>query len=550
MNSFDRHLYLALAIPLLPAVVFAQSTTAPAPAPSQTPHASVSYVPATSAPAPLPAPVLEAQQLLRTGKFSEAEAAYNAILKSDPNSALAYTGLSRVYLKQHRASEADTAAAKALELAPNSDFAKVAVAEVRFREGRLGESLGLLTPLVKANTTEARAYWGLGRIYWASSVYQHAKLQFDLANQRDPDDPDIHKRWLFTLTRKERIAALKGYLKEGADEDSDEREHLETSLVAMAEAEEKNRKGCRLVGGVRESHQEMERLLYGAQRIRGYGLKVEINGAKGKLLLDSGASGILINRKMAQKAGVEAVAKTGFHGIGDKGSVAGYIGTANSIKIGNLEFQGCLVEVADRNSVAEEDGFIGSDVFSSFLVDIDFPNYKLHLTPLPPMPPPSDAEKALVAQYPGIARFRDRVIPQEFKDFTPVYRFNHMLLIPTRINELPSKLFLIDTGAFSDTISPAAAREATKVRSESNLKVKGLSGAVNNVFTADEITLTFSHFRQPAKDMVAFDTSSVSNHAGVEISGFLGFAMLYQMDLKIDYRDGLVNFSYDPNRFH
>jgi len=125
-----------------------------------------------------------------------------------------------------------------------------------------------------------------------------------------------------------------------------------------------------------------------------------------------------------------------------------------------------------------------------------------------------------------------------------------MLLIPTRINELPSKLFLIDTGAFSDTISPAAAREATKVRSESNLKVKGLSGAVNNVFTADEITLTFSHFRQPAKDMVAFDTSSVSNHAGVEISGFLGFAMLYQMDLKIDYRDGLVNFSYDPNRFH
>jgi len=203
---------------------------------------------------------------------------------------------------------------------------------VRFREGRLGESLGLLTPLVKANTTEARAYWGLGRIYWASSVYQHAKLQFDLANQRDPDDPDIHKRWLFTLTRKERIAALKGYLKEGADEDSDEREHLETSLVAMAEAEEKNRKGCRLVGGVHESHQEMERLLYGAQRIRGYGLKVEINGAKGKLLLDSGASGILINRKMAQKAGVEAVAKTDFHGIGDKGSVAGYIGTANSIK--------------------------------------------------------------------------------------------------------------------------------------------------------------------------------------------------------------------------
>jgi hypothetical protein len=109
---------------------------------------------------------------------------------------------------------------------------------------------------------------------------------------------------------------------------------------------------------------------------------------------------------------------------------------------------------------------------------------------------------------------------------------------------------LIDTGAFSDTISPDAARDATKVRSNSNVKVKGLSGAVNNVFSADEITLTFSHFKQPAKDMIAFDTTTISNHAGVEISGFLGFAMLYQMDLKIDYRDGLVDFGYNPNRFH
>jgi hypothetical protein len=30
----------------------------------------------------------------------------------------------------------------------------------------------------------------------------------------------------------------------------------------------------------------------------------------------------------------------------------------------------------------------------------------------------------------------------------------------------------------------------------------------------------------------------------------LGFAMLRMLDLKIDYRDGLVNFTYDAKRFH
>jgi hypothetical protein len=73
---------------------------------------------------------------------------------------------------------------------------------------------------------------------------------------------------------------------------------------------------------------------------------------------------------------------------------------------------------------------------------------------------------------------------------------------------------------------------------------------VNNVFTADKLTLTFSHFKQPAQDIVAFDTSGPSNSTGIEVSGMLGFAMLYQMQLKIDYRDNLVDFVYDPNRFH
>jgi hypothetical protein len=44
--------------------------------------------------------------------------------------------------------------------------------------------------------------------------------------------------------------------------------------------------------------------------------------------------------------------------------------------------------------------------------------------------------------------------------------------------------------------------------------------------------------------------TSMSNSAGTEISGSLGFVMLWLLDIKIDYRDGLVDFAYDDKRFH
>jgi hypothetical protein len=88
------------------------------------------------------------------------------------------------------------------------------------------------------------------------------------------------------------------------------------------------------------------------------------------------------------------------------------------------------------------------------------------------------------------------------------------------------------------------------VESDSHTTVKGISGSVNKVYRADVVNLQFSHFKHERKDLVSFDTSQISNGAGTEISGILGFAMLHLLDLKIDYRDGLVEFQFDPDRFH
>jgi hypothetical protein len=48
----------------------------------------------------------------------------------------------------------------------------------------------------------------------------------------------------------------------------------------------------------------------------------------------------------------------------------------------------------------------------------------------------------------------------------------------------------------------------------------------------------------------AFDLSKISKADGTEVSGILGFITLRFMTLKIDYRDGLVDFDYAKNRWH
>jgi hypothetical protein len=56
------------------------------------------------------------------------------------------------------------------------------------------------------------------------------------------------------------------------------------------------------------------------------------------------------------------------------------------------------------------------------------------------------------------------------------------------------------------------------------------------------------HLVQISPVRSSLDLSTISRHTGTEVSGFLGFAMLRQLELKLDYRDGLVDFEYDPKR--
>jgi predicted aspartyl protease len=539
------------------------NSTAPAagtPPNSSTKAESAPTIPPTpSTPAPVPmtashvsvSPLGGALELLRHGRLTEAADAYNKIIASGADVPAGYAGLARVNLKEKNVSGAYTAAAKAVELDPNFSDGHVALGEVYFRQGELAGAEKEWISVINSGHATARAYFGLYRISHATSNFKSAKARIDRAHQLNPDDPEIWRAWAFTLGREQRLKELRDFMAaQGIDAGAEGREGMTHYITMLEDESKRSLKPCTLATKADSTETNLAQLMNDPERLRAYGIEVKLNGQSSHLMIDTGAGGIVVDRRVAEKAGVTRIVDAKTSGIGDKGDVAGYVGYVKSIQVGGLEFHDCYIDVYGKRSVHGDDGLIGTDVFSSFLVDVDFPNGKLRLSQLPVDPTVADAPLALQSQRSETAVWHDRYIAPEMKSYNPIFRFGHMLLIPTSLNESPTKLFLIDTGAWDSTVTPAFARETSKVRREEDAHVTGLSGEVKNVYTVDRANIRFAHFVQDREDLIAFDLTPISNSAGTEISGILGFRLLWQLDIKIDYRDGLVDFSYDANRFH
>ena len=332
---------------------------------------------------------------------------------------------------------------------------------------------------------------------------------------------------------------------------------------------------CRLVSKVEQTETKLETLYAEDFRhMRGIGVSVRLNDRNVHLLLDTGAGGIMVGRKVAEKAGLTRISAVHYGGIDDKGLQSGYTAVADHIRIGELEFQDCVVAVSDQRWLADEDGLIGADVFGAYLIDLDLPGERLKLSPLPKRPEDTMAPKSLNSEGEEQANAeqkednaneqtskdqkpsapasqtahrlpRDRYVAPEMVNWTKVFRFSHAILVPTSVNDSKPMLFGLDTGGFTNILSLRAGRQVAKVSSDYRDRVSGLNGEVNKVYSSDKVTLSFGHFRQSNLGIITLDLSTVSRHTGTEVSGFLGFAMLRRLELKLDYRDGLVDFVYE-----
>jgi len=495
------------------------------------------------------------------GNANQAESLYREALGKAPHDAALTAGLVRSLLREQKVDDAASAVAAELAAAPNSVPLLTASAEVQYRQGKIAQAFATVNEAFKIDPCNPRLYLISARIFRLNSMYASERRDIATAHALDPSDMDIRRTWLGTLPLTQRIDQQKQFLATANAMDPEERARAEKGLPNLIRWAGNSDKTCHVASDTSSTELPIVPILAegNSRRIQSWGLRVLFNSKETILGVDTGASGLIINRAVADRAGLKPADRIQLGGVGDQGPQGGFVAHVDSIRIGTLEFRDCTATVTDRKDILSMDGIIGTDVFSSYLVTLDYPMRKFLLSQLPPRP--TDAagnagtlnteagdQSAGARGAPGSAgQPQDRYISPTMKDYVGFFRSGHFMLVPTRLNGKTEHLFMVDTGAFSSSISPETAREVTKVHGNAPVEVRGLSGNIDKVSTSEAVLFQFGGIQQQNNDLYTFDTSGLSRSAGTEVSGFLGSTVLRQLTISIDYRDGLVKFDYDPH---
>jgi tetratricopeptide (TPR) repeat protein len=437
-------------------------------------------------------PLAEADQLFAAGKFQEAGARYQAILKADPNVLQAQVGLIRSLMLMQRLNDAQAAADEALKRQPNSWLLQLTLGDLTFAEGRIPEAERAYLKAKDLAPNEAAAYLGLARVYRVYSLNRRAYDNLKRAHEVAPNELAVQLVWFNSLPHQIRISALESYLA-SPNVNPQIAAKLQQYLAFLKKNAAAPVHACKLVSNVKETNTKIYPIDRNGTKLGASGMDVKVNNQDLHLALDTGSSGVLLGRAAAEKLGLQRLAYQPIMGVGDSGQQGGYTAVADRIRVGDLEFQDCVVRVTETATpVTGQDGLIGSDVFRAYLIDIDIPGAKLRLSPLPRRPDETSVPTALTTtsqdgqeletddeELPagkGAAAQsndlpRDAYVAPEMADWSKAYRFRSLLLTPTKVDGTGPLLFLIDTGSFSNVLSTRTAQQITQVRSDPNLSV-------------------------------------------------------------------------------
>jgi tetratricopeptide (TPR) repeat protein len=477
----------------------------------------------------------EAQRELFAARYDKAVTLYTRLLTEQPPATDAWYGLVRAELGLRQSREAYAAAEEALRKAPQSAGAQTAAGLAMYRRGDLAKAEAHFRTALKIKPDYPGALVGLASVFSSVSMFKSARDLRLKAYSQSPNDPELMAVYANTLSGSELIAKLEAALAL-CDPSSEKARNLGVLIANLRAAGQ--RKLRRLTSTYEDGHVKLFRIMDGPSRPRGVGVSLRFNGKQtAKLLLDTGASGIALSPRLAEKAGLQVISgeTSETSGIGDGKAQMSVAYLASEVRAGNVVFADYPVSVFRSAQTADFDGLIGADVFEQFLVKIDFVQMTM----------------SLEARPEGAAQASDELMDWNGKPapgFYRVFRFGDHLAVPTFINGdhsgAHSALFLIDSGSSSNLIDAETAREFTKVRSDSRTVIKGIQGKVGEASRADRISLIFAGFRQDNPDLIAIDLEKLNDSMGVGFGGILGMPVLGNLAVTIDYRKGAVKFDY------
>jgi predicted aspartyl protease len=245
-------------------------------------------------------------------------------------------------------------------------------------------------------------------------------------------------------------------------------------------------------------------------------LKTRIDGGPVlRMLLDSGAQYIVLDRRAAARTGRSAGSAFELVGVGTS-QTACKRAAPGTVQIGALVLKDCDILVVDR-LVDGVDGVIPMSLFADFLVRLNVPAKVLELDAYPPDPPVLDAS------------------------YLPVRADNRLFFLRSILNESQSGYVLLDTGATYSAISPDAARASRNHWSPANaIALRGSAGGIEGFPLPPGIRFQIGARVLSADPAVVVDLSDIARHHQFGITGILGYPALRNSIVTLDYRDSLV----------
>jgi predicted aspartyl protease len=484
-----------------------------------------------------------AETALNKGDYVPAEKLFREQLARTAEDGTAHEGLVRTLIEQDKVDDAAKDAEAWVAAAPENPMALTALGDVRLRQGDPLTARAMFQKAAKGDLCDARAYFGLAEVDELAGYHASSKRMIEQAYALHPTGDEINVAWIHTRQHKERLEKMADYALHSDQIATEDRVKLQARL---AKESLYHASDCAVAPtSPRETKVPMDSIS-GLSR----GLQVQFNGKHRELEIDTGASGITISRAAAMFLGITREDSAQLGGIGDKGDVKTSIAHVASVKIGDLEFTNCRVEILEQWGVLDSDGLIGGDVFRDWLLTLDFPKHELRVSPLPDRPGQKKIQPVLAEDD---AEPTDPYVAPEMANWEHMFRSGSDLLIRTGIVEVnraketsawKEKLFLLDTGAQFSSISPEAAKEVSNVRRNYFAQIRGISGDVKTVYEAGRFILSFAGMRQDSLTMDSVDLTKISHADGVEVAGILGAPSLFHEVIHIDYRDNLVSFEY------
>jgi Aspartyl protease len=426
--------------------------------------------------------------------------------------------------------------------APADPFAIVTAGELRHAEGDWVESYALMLKALKIDPCLPAAYEGLADYESLAGYHASAQKHLSLAHQLEPNDENIRMAWIDSLSDEQSASEFASFINESKSLDDKRR----ATLSARLQKDQSHLKDRCELSSVNGPARIPMTPIYGDSGIESYGLEVAFNGHKRTLQIDTGASGFTVTRSVYAGMGLRKMGSSRVWGFGDQGSNAVDQYVADSVRVGGIEFKNCAVDAFVNSGVLGGghigqrmdigDGLVGTDIFSRYLVTVDYIKHEIRLEPLPqPPPPPSEPLDALGGSATNDLSNFDRFKAPSMQNWTNIYRRGHQLIMPTIINSGRPTLFIVDTGSFTNLIDANLAKQVTHYKDSMSL-MRGVSGT-SRLSEAGSFTADFAGLRLPVASMDSVDLSKFDG-----VHGFLGYPTLEQLVMHIDYRDNLVLF--------